>query len=187
MVESEQKRIFDEWLDRHKGLFFKVVRAYAFTPQDQDDLFQEIAIQVWDSVPGFRGESSVATWIYRVALYTAMSWARQEIKHEDGKRPLTGIEHTLIATPTQKDGRLIWLYEQIAQLDEIDRSLTLLLVNVTLFLNGNGWMGLALTAVVLPLTYFGGRWEVQKFYMPKKRELEALRETLLQADEQSAA
>jgi RNA polymerase sigma-70 factor (ECF subfamily) len=129
MVESEQKRIFDEWLAAHKGLFFKVVRAYAFTPQDQEDLFQEIAIQVWDSVPSFRGESSVATWIYRVALYTAMSWARQEIKREDGKRPLAGIEHTLIATPTKKDDRLIWLYDQIAQLDEIDRSLTLLLLD----------------------------------------------------------
>ena len=97
MQECEQKRIFDEWLEEHKGLFFKVVRAYAFTPQDQEDLFQEIAIQVWDSVPNFRGESSVGTWIY---LYTAMSWARREIKHEDGKRPLTTVAHTLIATQT---------------------------------------------------------------------------------------
>ena len=101
MQEQEQKRIFDEWLDEHKGLFFKVVRAYAFTPQDQDDLFQEIAIQVWDSVPNFRGESSVGTWIYRVALYTAMSWARQEIRDEDRKRPLTAVAHTLIAQPVQ--------------------------------------------------------------------------------------
>lgn len=129
MREQEQKRIFDEWLDAHKGLFFKVVRAYAFTPQDQDDLFQEIAIQVWDSVPNFRGESSVATWIYRVALYTAMSWARQEIRHEDGKRPLATVAHTLIATPARQDERLIWLYEQIAQLNEIDRSLTLLMLD----------------------------------------------------------
>ena len=129
MVEIEQKRIFDEWLNTHKGLFFKVVRAYAFTLQDQDDLFQEIAIQVWDSVPNFRGESSVATWIYRVALFTAMSWVRQEIKREDRKRPLTSIEHTLIATLTKKDDRLIWLYDQIAQLNEIDRSLTLLLLD----------------------------------------------------------
>ncbi|WP_420627287.1 RNA polymerase sigma factor [Candidatus Leptofilum sp.] len=129
MQEREQKQIFDTWLDEHKGLFFKIVRAYAFTPQDQEDLFQEIAIQVWDSVPGFRGESSVATWIYRVALYTAMSWTRQEKKHEDGKRPLTTIDHTLIATPAQQDERLIWLYDQIAQLNEIDRSLTLLLLD----------------------------------------------------------
>jgi len=40
MDESEQKRIFDEWLNQHKGLFFKVVRAFAFNLHDQDDLFQ---------------------------------------------------------------------------------------------------------------------------------------------------
>jgi len=129
MVESEQKQVFDEWLDSHKGLFFKVVRAYAFTPQDQDDLFQEIAIQVWHSVPNFRGESKVSTWIYRVALYVAMSWTRREIKHDDGKRPLASIEQPLIATPHVIDERLDWLYSQIAQLNEIDRSLTLLLLD----------------------------------------------------------
>ena len=43
---DNQQRIFDEWLKSHRKLFFKVVRAYAFTPQDQEDLFQEIATQV---------------------------------------------------------------------------------------------------------------------------------------------
>ena len=38
---NEQKRIFEEWLTQHRGLLFKVVRAYAFNPHDQDDLFQE--------------------------------------------------------------------------------------------------------------------------------------------------
>lgn len=52
--EGEQKRIFDEWLSWHKGLFFKVVRAYAFNTHDRDDLFQEISIQVWNSIPNFR-------------------------------------------------------------------------------------------------------------------------------------
>jgi len=129
MDEGKQKRLFDEWLNRHKGLFFKVVRAYAVSPHDQDDLFQEISVQVWNSIPNFRGESGVATWIYRVALYSAIAWTRQEKKHHDGKQPLSGIEHTLTETAKFKDSRLDWLYEQIAQLNEIDRSLTLLLLD----------------------------------------------------------
>lgn len=60
---------------------------------------------------------------------------------------------------------------------------TLLVVDITMFLNGKPWAALILTAVLLPLTFFAGRWEVRKFYLPKKRELEALRKTLLQADE----
>jgi len=129
MDESKQKRIFNEWLNKHKGLFFKVVRAYAFNPHDQDDLFQEISVQVWHSIPNFRGDSGVATWIYRVALYSAIAWTRREKKHRDGKQPLTEAEHALIETAKFKDSRLEWLYEQIAQLNEIDRSLTLLLLD----------------------------------------------------------
>lgn len=60
----------------------------------------------------------------------------------------------------------------------------LLVVNGTMILNGKPWTALLLTAVTLPVTYFGGRWEVNKFYLPKKRELEMLRETLLQVEEQ---
>ena len=43
MEERDQRRIFDEWLGRHKGRLFKVVQTYGFTSQDRDDLFQEIA------------------------------------------------------------------------------------------------------------------------------------------------
>ena len=49
MEVSEQSRIFDEWLSRHKGLLFKVVHAYGFRSHDREDLFQEIATQVWNS------------------------------------------------------------------------------------------------------------------------------------------
>ena len=45
--QNDQQRVFDQWLSSHEGLFYKVVRAYAFTPQDQEDLFQEIATRVW--------------------------------------------------------------------------------------------------------------------------------------------
>lgn len=56
--------------------------------------------------------------------------------------------------------------------------------SVTLVLNSDWIWALGLIAVVLPLSYFGSRWEINKFYMPKKRELEALRETLIDAEAQ---
>lgn len=127
--EREQSQIFDEWLARHKGLLFKVVRAYAFTPHDQEDLFQEIAVQVWKSIPGFQGEAAVSTWVYRVALYTAISWSRREKRHRQNDRPLSEIERTLSVSAQPRDERLDWLYEQIARFNAIDRSLTLLLLD----------------------------------------------------------
>jgi RNA polymerase sigma-70 factor (ECF subfamily) len=129
MEVSEQSRIFDEWLSRHKGLLFKVVHAYGFTSHDRDDLFQEIATQVWNSIPRFRAESAVTTWLYRVALNSALAWSRKERKHRDRTQLLEGHEPALRETSRVEDHRLGWLYEQIAQLDHVDRSLTLLLLD----------------------------------------------------------
>ncbi len=129
MEESEQRRIFDEWLGRHRGLLFKVVHAYGFTSHDRDDLFQEIATQVWNSIPRFRAESAVTTWLYRVALNSALAWSRKERKHRDQTETLAEQEPALREISRPEDPRLGWLYEQIAQLDHVDRSLTLLLLD----------------------------------------------------------
>jgi RNA polymerase sigma-70 factor (ECF subfamily) len=128
MDERKQKQIFDEWISQHKGIMFKIIRAYAFTPNDADDLFQEISLQVWRSIPEFRGESKPSTWIYRVALYTATVWVRKE-KTQPPTQPLADVEHTLKMTNRPRDDRSDWLYEQIGQLEPIDRSVCLLLLD----------------------------------------------------------
>jgi RNA polymerase sigma-70 factor (ECF subfamily) len=94
--DGERDRIFGEWLAGHKSILFKVVHAYAFDHADRQDLFQEIAVQVWHSVDAFRGESSVPTWMYRVALNTAIAWTRKENRHQRGKQPLAVVEGLLL-------------------------------------------------------------------------------------------
>jgi RNA polymerase sigma-70 factor (ECF subfamily) len=122
---EEQLDILKEWLRLHKGIIFKVVRAYTLT--DHDDLFQEIIIQVWRSIPSFRQESSVTTWLYRIALNTAIKWTKKEKKHA-GAETIDKIQHLLEESSTIIDERLDWLYREIYRLDEIDRSVTLLML-----------------------------------------------------------
>ena len=130
MHDSERERIFGEWLAGHKGILFKVVHAYAFEHADRQDLFQEIVIQVWLSVEAFRGESSVPTWMYRVALNTAIAWNRKQDKHQRGKQPFAILEGLLTTESSDsRDPRLDWLYRQIAQLKDVDRSVALLLLD----------------------------------------------------------
>ena len=130
MHDTERERIFSGWVAVHKGILFKVVHAYAFEHADRQDLFQEIAIQVWRSVDAFRGDSSVPTWIYRVALNTAIAWTRKEARHQQGKQPFEGAEDLLIAAPAERrDPRVEWLYQQIAQLNDVDRSVAQLLLD----------------------------------------------------------
>jgi RNA polymerase sigma-70 factor (ECF subfamily) len=125
VTEAEQQKIFNEWLEKHQALIFKIVRAYAITPMDQEDLFQEITIQVWRSIPVFRHESAVTTWLYRIALNMAIRWAGKAKKH----RGTDTLPDTLIQPVMPVDERLAWLYKAIHQLHEIDRSLILLLLD----------------------------------------------------------
>jgi RNA polymerase sigma-70 factor (ECF subfamily) len=128
LTENEQKDIFENWLSLHKSLLFKVVRAYAYTAMDRDDLFQEIIIQVWRSVGAFREESSVTTWLYRIALNTAIRWTKKERKHSHSETS-DDLQHVIHEIKLPIDERLEWLYEEIHQLNKIDRSLTLLLLD----------------------------------------------------------
>ena len=63
---------------QHRALLCKVCRAYARTPADREDLHQEILVQVWRALPGFRGDAQPTTWLYRVALNTAISFQRKQ-------------------------------------------------------------------------------------------------------------
>ena len=125
MTEKEQLAILEDWLKLHKGLLFKIVRAYTVT--DHDDLFQEIVIQVWHSIPSYRGEAAVSTWLYRIALNTAIKWTKKEKKHA-GAETLDNVQHLLRENTNIVDEQLGWLYAEIYKLDEIDRSVTLLML-----------------------------------------------------------
>jgi RNA polymerase sigma-70 factor, ECF subfamily len=127
MPEAERRRVFAKWMGAHKAILFKVARAYGDTHADREDLFQEIALQVWNSVEAFRGDAAPATWIYRVALNTAMSWRRKEQKHGRGRQGLEAAG--LLTEPAGRDPRLEWIYRRISELDDVSRSLALLMLD----------------------------------------------------------
>ena len=129
MTEHRHREIFREWLGSHQGLMFKVVRAYGRTSDEQEDLFQEMSIQIWRSVPQFKQNSAVSTWIYRICLNTALNWKRKEKRHQEGRNSISEMENVLRESTVEHDDRLDWLYEEISQLPALDKSLTLLLLD----------------------------------------------------------
>jgi RNA polymerase sigma-70 factor (ECF subfamily) len=72
-METEFLQIIEE----HQGIIHKVCRMYRSAREDQEDLFQEITLQLWKAFPNFRGASKVSTWMYRIALNTAMASFRK--------------------------------------------------------------------------------------------------------------
>jgi len=129
MKKEIQEAKLHDWLHRHKGLLLKVVRSFANSHHDQDDLFQEIVLQVWKSIPKYNGSVCESTWIYRVSFYTAISWTRKQQHRKNIGIELSDLSNVWVSPREQNDPKLDWLYAQIQTLDPIDRSLTLMLLD----------------------------------------------------------
>jgi len=138
MQNSDQ---LQRWLSEHRGLIHRVVMLYAYTFSDREDLYQEIATALWQSQDKFEGRAKETTWIYRVALNTALNLTRRKTPIME---ELTG-EEPLPEAPESE--HLDWVYSRLRTLSPVDRSLVLL------YLDGNSYedisqvMGLSVSNV----------------------------------------
>jgi len=115
-------------LQDHRGLLYKVSRAYGHSAADRDDLAQEIIANLWRAYPRYVPRFRPSTWMYRIALNVAISWRRRErtqTQHraEAGPEVLENIQQL----DAELDGEdVALLYAAIARFDELDRALLLL-------------------------------------------------------------
>jgi RNA polymerase sigma-70 factor (ECF subfamily) len=135
----EREDTFRRWFQEHRGIVFKVTRAYAWTAEDREDLSQEIFCQLWRSIPLYRGESRESVWIYRVSLNTAMTWRRKAPAASDTPEPFESLPCPKPEPDAAASHRelLDWLYAEIAQLPKVDRSL------IVLYLDGFSYTEMA--------------------------------------------
>ena len=131
MTAHEQETIFRRWLEEHLGLMLKVVRGCAASPPDQEDLFQEVCLALWSSLPAFRGEARETTWIYRVAFNTALAWQRGERRRRVRQETFLKFDVSPQAYPSHADQLpkqeiVERLYAAIRQLPKVEASLALM-------------------------------------------------------------
>ncbi len=121
---SSLEKTFLEQIEKHKGVIFKISKMYMDNFDDQKDLFQEITFQVWKAYPTFEGKSQFSTWLYRVALNTAIIFLKSEKKRSFIKND--EIENFKIVADDYDDDeekKLAKMYSAIQQLNEIDKAL----------------------------------------------------------------
>lgn len=70
---KEKEAQFLRLVDQHQGILHKICRLYRNTVAEREDLFQDMMYQLWKSYPSFRGEARFSSWMYRVALSTAIA------------------------------------------------------------------------------------------------------------------
>ena len=122
----QNKTEFIEIIQANEGLIYKVTRVYSNTPEDGQDLYQEIVYQLWKAFPFFRNEAKISTWMYRIALNTAITHLNKQ-KRKGDHLPIdelllnrTDADNTLI------DERYEMLYAQIKKLSSIEKGIILL-------------------------------------------------------------
>lgn len=124
MAIAEEKKFVD-LINQHQGLIHKVCIMYENDPDVRNDLFQEIVLQLWKSFSSFRGEAKITTWMYRIALNTAISGFRKDtrkVKTED----LNDAHLNISERPDDREENFQKLQWAIRQLSEIDRAMIMM-------------------------------------------------------------
>ncbi|PLX21701.1 MAG: hypothetical protein C0599_07520 [Salinivirgaceae bacterium] len=126
---SNRMEDFKSIIDRHHPILYKIGRAYA-TPDDFDDLYQEMLINLWKGLKSFKGQSKISTWIYRVVLNTALTYQRNSKKKKHSQVDIDNVQiisdgySTAEKETLENDIQL--LYKAIRMLKKEDRSVILL-------------------------------------------------------------
>jgi RNA polymerase sigma factor (sigma-70 family) len=122
MTDDVEQRFLDEILSC-KGILHKISRSYSRDSDDRDDLYQEIVANAWNSFARFEGRSKFSTWLYRVALNTALSHVRKN----RFRKNQTGLENVEATSPLDTDAEHVrLLYQAIDHLTPGEKSLAIL-------------------------------------------------------------
>lgn len=125
------ERKFLELLDENRGRILRVCRAYAWNSADQDDLYQEILFQIWCGLPSLKASQFANTWLYRVAINTAISFVRKRttlvervvhFEHAD----LTRMVQSRQAMEDNTHDRIADLYNAIYKLGSLEKAIVIL-------------------------------------------------------------
>ena len=123
---TEMEKEFLDMINTHRGIIYKVCHLYGKEKDYREDLFQEIVLQLWRSFPGFKNQSLLSTWMYRVALNTAISQFRKDIKIPQ-RKSLSGAEFQIPDIDLQDEHEnLAQLNQAILLLTRIEKALVML-------------------------------------------------------------
>ena len=127
MNEKERKQHFQNIIEQHKGILYKVARAYCPNEEDRQDLIQEIMIQVWQSIHRYNNQFKISTWFYRISLNVAISFYRKSTTRANKYTMLSEQTTQIpIEDKTADEIQLNLLEQFISELKEIDKGLMIL-------------------------------------------------------------
>jgi len=128
MLSQDRERKFEEIIEKHRDQVYRMCWGFANNAFDVDDLFQEVMINIWRGFQGFKGKSSMSTWIYRITVNTCMLWRKREGKNKNQVDNYPDDTISQGENREEKNEQVLALRNAIQQLKKIDRTLILLLL-----------------------------------------------------------
>lgn len=125
MQKQEAEKQFEKHLGENELLIHKVCRLYAYSLADRQDLFQEIVIQLWKAFPKFNGQSKFSTWLYRVAINTAITGLRKQKNFIVTYEPAT-LPQQVDSNTNVEEEQLKILHMAIEQLNQVEKAIVML-------------------------------------------------------------
>jgi len=124
---KELSPLFQEVVEMHKGILYKVARTYCKNEEDRQDLIQEMLVQIWKSLPKYNSQFAITTWMYRISLNVAISFYRKNVASQG--REIFFDEQTLAfqeVDNAEKEQQLQLLEQFISELNSLDKALIIL-------------------------------------------------------------
>ena len=111
-------------IEEHKGILFKICKIYQDDVDDRNDLLQEMTLQLWLAFESFRGESKFSSWMYRVALNTAIAFFKKQKRRPDDQP----LHHDFdradeLSHAGEKEEKLAVFYRAVQQLGKVEKAL----------------------------------------------------------------
>jgi len=126
MTHAERERQFLDLFNSNRASIRRLCYGFLNSPSEVDDLFQEVMTNVWNSLPNFRGDAKISTWVYRIAVNTALVYRKKWKQGED----LSDFPDQTRGTHQELEDRerLDALHRAIATLPDQDRLVVSLLL-----------------------------------------------------------
>lgn len=132
---ADREADFLQLVRENQARLRKICRVYAEDAEAQNDLYQDMLVQLWRALPSFDGDAEASTWLYRVALNTALSHRRKQNVRAEAtlhrEHPVWTDGVTQPGERLDKQEKLERLYAAIDRLDDMDKALVMMYLDET--------------------------------------------------------
>lgn len=127
-MHNHTTKTFEEIIENNKDKIYRICKIYAVTPLEPQDLFQDVIYAIWKSLESFKGNSTMATWVYRITLNICLRSKQSSVNIQDKTIRLDSIQFASadLTPDKQQLERYKALTSCIKQLDEVNKSIVIL-------------------------------------------------------------